>query len=76
MALPIGDTSAEVEVNAQGIGSIIAFTLEDRFVSFHTAMPEGESPIVDLNALEELARLVEERLRSVCRVQIVTMLWK
>jgi hypothetical protein len=65
MALPIGDTSAEVEVNAQGIGSIIAFTLEDRFVSFHTAMPEGESPIVDLSALEELARLVEERLRTV-----------
>jgi len=65
MAPPIGDTSAEVELNTQGIGSIIVFTLGDRIVSFHTAMPEGESPIVDLNALEELARLVEERLKIV-----------
>lgn len=61
MALPIGDSSAEVEVNTQGIGSIIVFIAGDRIVSFHTTMSEGKSPIVDLNALDELARLVDER---------------
>ncbi len=64
MAIPIGEASAKVDVNTQGIGSIIVFLLGDRTVSFHTATQEGESPVVNLNALEELARIAEERLQS------------
>ena len=43
MTTPIGDTSAEIEVNAQGIGSILVFIKGDRVVMLHTAQPEGEA---------------------------------
>lgn len=62
MSLPIGDTSAEVEVNAHGIGSMIVFTEGDKLVQLHTAMPAGEETLVALEGLEELARIVETRL--------------
>jgi hypothetical protein len=62
MNLPIGDASAEVEVNAQGIGSIIVFIKGDKLIQLHTAMPAGEEALVDLEGLEELVRIVEARL--------------
>ncbi len=62
MSLPIGDASAEVEVNAQGIGSIIVFIKGDKLIQLHTAMPAGEEALVDLEGLEELVRIVESRL--------------
>ncbi len=62
MSLPIGDTSAEVEVNARGIGSIIVFRKGGKVIQLHTAMPVGEEALVDLEGLEELVRIVESRL--------------
>jgi hypothetical protein len=62
MSLPIGDASAEVEVNAQGIGSIIVFITGDKLIQLHTAMPAGGGALVDLEELEELVRIVESRL--------------
>ncbi len=62
MSLPIGDISAEVEVNAQGVGSIIVFLKGRKRIQLHTAMPAGEEALVDLEGLEELARIVESRL--------------
>ena len=62
MTTPIGDVSAEVEFNAQGIGSMLVFIKGDKLVSLHTAQPEGEKPLVSLEGLEQLARLVLSRL--------------
>ena len=62
MTTPIGDASAEIEANAQGIGSMLVFIAGDRVVSLHTAQAEGEEPLVSLEGLEELARLVLSRL--------------
>ncbi len=62
MSLPIGDISAEVEVNAQGVGSIIVFLKGRKRIQLHTAMPAGEEALVDLEGLEELMRIVESRL--------------
>jgi hypothetical protein len=62
MSLPIGDASAEVEVNAQGIGSIVVSIKGDKFIQLHTAMPVGEEAFVDLEGLEELVRTAESRL--------------
>ncbi len=62
MSSPIGDASAEVEVNAQGIGSIIVFMKGGKVIQLHTAMSAGEEALVDLEGLEELVRIVESRL--------------
>ena len=62
MSLPIGDTSAEVEVNAEGIGSVIVSIKGDKFIQLNTAMPVGEEAFVDLEGLEELVTIVESRL--------------
>jgi hypothetical protein len=55
----IGDASAAVVVNDQGIGSILVFLQGDRFVQLHTS---GTPPMVDLPGLEHLARVVAGRL--------------
>ena len=62
MQKSIGDESYGVELNSNGMGSVVIFLKGDRFVQLHTAMPDGESPIVDLDALKELANKVEEKL--------------
>lgn len=62
MQQSIGDESYRAELNSDGIGSMVIFLKGDKFVQLHTAMPDGESPIVDLDALEELAGKVEEKL--------------
>ena len=58
---PIGDASIEVEVNAQGIGSMLVFIKGDRLVSLHTAQPDDQEPLVSLSSLKELAELVASR---------------
>ena len=62
MASPIGDASLEIEVNAQGIGSMPVFIKGDKLVSLHTAQSEGEAPLLSLEGLEDLADLVASRL--------------
>ena len=62
MQEPIGDESFEAELNSEGMGSIVIFLKGDKFVQLHTAMPAGESPIVGLSGLEELANKVDGKL--------------
>ena len=62
MTPPIGDASAGVDLNAAGIGSILVLLSADTVVSLHTAQPDGQRPLVPLSGLEELARLVIDRL--------------
>lgn len=57
----IGDASIEVEVNTQGIGSMLVFIYGDRVVSLHTTQPDDQEPLVSLAGLEELAELVASR---------------
>ncbi|MEE9583171.1 MAG: hypothetical protein V3W01_00735 [Dehalococcoidales bacterium] len=63
MDSPIGDTSAEVEVNAQGIGSVVVFIKDDKVIQLHTVQLDGEQPLTDLNGLEKLAKIVAGRLQ-------------
>ena len=58
---PIGDTSVGVEVNFQGIGSMLIFINGDRLVSLHTAQSDDQEPLLSLEGLEELAKLVASR---------------
>ena len=62
MDSPIGDASVEVEVNAQGIGSMLVFIKGDVLVMLHTAQPDDQEPLLSLEGLEELAKLVASRL--------------
>ena len=62
MLLPIEDASIQIEVNAQGIGSMLVFIKGDKVVLLHTAQPEGQRPLLPLEGLEELAELVASRL--------------
>ena len=62
MQEPIGNGSFAKQLNSEGMGSIVIFLKGDRFAQLHTAMPVGESPIVDLSGLEELANKVEGKL--------------
>ena len=58
MSLSIGDGSARAEINDQGIGSMLAFYKEDRFVSSHTAQAADQRPLLPLDDLEKPARKV------------------
>lgn len=58
----IGEASAELEVNSGGIGGMLIFVAGDAMVSFHTAQPDGTSPMVTIKGLRELAKLVAGRL--------------
>ena len=62
MTPPIGDISGQVEVNAEGIGSMLVFSSGDKVISMHTIQSEGQPPLVSLEDLEELAALVASRL--------------
>ena len=61
MEVPIGDISANVEINMQGFGSILVFRVADTFVSLHTTQPQGLEPLMSLEGLAVLAREVQER---------------
>jgi hypothetical protein len=58
----IGDVSGYVEANDGGIGSVVVFKKGDWVVQLHTAQGAGVSPLVNLEQLTELARLVADRL--------------
>lgn len=62
MQNPIGDESLEEQLNSEGMGSIIIFLKGDKCVQLHTTISSGDSPITDLNGLEELADKVEAEL--------------
>jgi hypothetical protein len=62
MDSPFGDASFQIEVNAQGIGSMFVFIKGDKLVSMHTAQPKGEGPLLSLEGLKDLADLVASRL--------------
>ena len=62
MDSPIGDASVEVEVNAQGVGSMLVFIKGDNLVMLHTAQPDDQEPLLSLEGLEELAKVVASRL--------------
>lgn len=59
----IADDSAELLLNAQGIGSIVAFRKGRSYVSLRTAQTTGEEPLIGLDKLRELARIVASRLQ-------------
>ncbi len=62
MSPPISDASANVDVNAEGIGSVLIFVKGDKALSFHTARPDGQQSLMSLERLETLAKLVASRL--------------
>lgn len=62
MKTSIGDSSLEKEFNSNGIGSIVVFTKGYKVIQLHTAMPDNEKPLTNLKGLEELAKIVDERL--------------
>ena len=62
MEPPIGDASAKVEFNAQGIGSVLVFIKGDKVIQLHTSMPEEQQPLVSLEGLEQIAVMVEGKL--------------
>ena len=62
MSEPMGDISAKVVFNGAGLGSIVMYRQEDLFLSLHTAQPVGVEPLMPVEGLVELARLVETRI--------------
>ncbi len=62
LAASFGDTSYRIELNAQGIGSMLTMLEGDKLLSFHTVITDGEPPMVTLEGLDELAVLVVSRL--------------
>ncbi len=61
MAQPIGDRSASAEPSG-GVGAALAFVDGRRLVSLHAIAVGGAEALVGPSQLEELARLVEQRL--------------
>ena len=61
MTPPIGNASAHLDVNAGGIGGMLAFVAGDKLVTMHTAQSEELLPLVSLNTIEALAKTVESR---------------
>jgi len=62
MSPPIGNASAQVDLDGGGVGSILIFVKGDKALSFHTARPDGQQPLMSLEMLENLAKLVASRL--------------
>lgn len=63
MTEPIGHASAQMVANAAGIGSNIVFLRSDILVTLHTGMPEGTEPLTDVAGLQELAKIIDQRIR-------------
>ncbi|MFQ5968378.1 MAG: hypothetical protein ACE5MI_12345 [Acidimicrobiia bacterium] len=57
-----GGTAYRVEMNSQGIGSMLVLVKGDKLLSFHTAISEGHPPMVTPEGLDELAELALSRL--------------
>ena len=62
MAPPLGDSSARVEVNALGTGSVLVFIKGDKVILLHTSQPDSEQPLISLESLGELAEIVANKL--------------
>ena len=62
MSEPIGDISAKVVFNGAGLGSIVMYRKEDLFLSLYTAHPVDVEPMMPVEGLVELARLLETRI--------------
>ncbi len=60
---PLGDESFRIQVDEVGVGVLLVFKKGDKAVTLHTAQPDGDEPLVNLEGLEELARNVERKLR-------------
>ncbi|MDA1129740.1 MAG: hypothetical protein O2913_13760 [Chloroflexi bacterium] len=58
----IGDASFFSEVNQSGIGSMVVFNKGDWVVMLHTTQSAESTPLVSLEGVEALARLVANRL--------------
>ena len=52
----------KVAVNAGGVGSFAGFQDGVHAIQLHTAMPEGETPLADVDELVSMAQVVKERL--------------
>ena len=61
-SVTIGDASFYVEVNESAFGSMVLFKKGVWVVTLHTAQPDGARPLVDIAAVETLARIVADRL--------------
>ena len=60
---PSGDESFAIQVNEVGVGVLFVFKKGDKAVTFHTAQPDGDEPLINREGLEELAGTVERKLR-------------
>ncbi len=58
----VGPRSFKVAVNAGGVGSFAGFQDGVHAIQLHTAMPEGETPLADVDELVSMAQVVKERL--------------
>ncbi len=58
----IGEASAQVLINDQGLGGSLVFIKGDKVIPLHTAQPEGQQPLVPMDGIERLARLIASRL--------------
>ena len=58
----IGDASAYLEANKERIGSVVVFRKGEWVVTLHTAQATGISPLVNLEQLKTLARIVADML--------------
>lgn len=57
----IDNDSIRVEVNAQGIGSMLVLLKDDRLMALHTTFSSGNSAIISLDGLETLAEIASNR---------------
>ena len=58
----LGSRSYEAVVDSGGVGSFVVFQNGVHVVSLHTAMPEGETPVRDVDELASIAQVVNSRL--------------
>ena len=62
MPVAIGEASVHLELNQDGIGSMVIFRKGEWVVTLHTAQEAGADPLVGLNHLAALAQVVADRL--------------
>ena len=58
----VGPRSIKAVVNSAGLGSFVVLQNGVHFINIHTAMPEGEPPLLNVDQLVSLARTVIDRL--------------
>ena len=58
----LGPRSYEVVVDSEGVGSFVVFQNGVHVVMLHTAMPEGETPVRNVDELASIAQMVNSKL--------------